>query len=82
MLMCCKSHCVLHDWPDEDCVRILDNQKTAMKRGHSKLLVHEIVLDLRNPEATRTSSDITMMGMASGKEREWPFWYLQLIEKG
>jgi hypothetical protein len=64
----CFSHFVLHDWPDSDCKKILDNLKPAMKKGHSKLLLHEVVLDPDNPQEIGTSADITMMGMASGME--------------
>jgi O-methyltransferase domain len=58
----------LHDWPDEDCKKILANQKVAMKKGHSKLLLHEVVLDSQNPKGLGTASDIAMMAMASGME--------------
>jgi hypothetical protein len=66
------SHFVLHDWPDAECKKILDNQKPSMKKGYSKLLIHEVVLDPLAPEASRTTSDITMMGMVSGMESKLP----------
>jgi ubiquinone/menaquinone biosynthesis C-methylase UbiE len=34
---------VLHDWPDSECIKILDNVRKAVKPG-SKLLIHELVL--------------------------------------
>lgn len=37
-------HSVLHDWPDEQCRKILENLAPAMKRGFSKLLINEIVI--------------------------------------
>lgn len=61
-------HLVLHDWPDADCKKILDNQKLSMKKGYSKLLIHEVVLDPNNPQEDGTVSDITMMALASGME--------------
>lgn len=63
-----SSHFVLHDWPDGDCIKILNNQKVAMTKGYSKLLIHEIVLDPTAPDATRTATDMTMMAIVSGKE--------------
>lgn len=39
-----------------------------MKKGYSKLLIHEVVLDLDEPKEIGTTADITMMAMASGKE--------------
>lgn len=62
------SHFILHDWPDADCKRILDNLKPAMKKGYSKLLLHEIVLESQSLSDMRTTSDITMMGLISGRE--------------
>jgi hypothetical protein len=61
-------HFILHDWPDADCKKILSNQKAGMKKGYSKLLLHEVVLDANEPKETGTASDIAMMAMVSGME--------------
>ena len=39
-----------------------------MKKGYSKLLIHEVVLNPNDPQDPGTSSDITMMAMVSGME--------------
>jgi hypothetical protein len=45
-----------------------------MKKGYSKLLIHEVVLDPKEPQEIGNTSDITMMGMASGMESmSYPF---------
>ena len=55
---------VLHDWPDEDCVRILLNCRAAM-RSNSLLLVGEEILepDPEHGQATGYLIDIQMMAM-------------------
>ncbi|KAK7740598.1 hypothetical protein SLS62_011099 [Diatrype stigma] len=67
-------HIVLHDWPDDVCVRILRNVAAAMEPGYSKLLIHEtLVADVR-PSPRVTATDISMMAIfasAERSEREW-----------
>ncbi|EED17232.1 O-methyltransferase, putative [Talaromyces stipitatus ATCC 10500] len=75
-------HFILHDWPDADCKKILSNQKAGMKKGYSKLLLHEVVLDTNEPKETGTSSDIAMMAMVSGMERTEAQWTSLLEESG
>lgn len=74
MLIAGFSHFVLHYWPDTECKRILENLKPSMKKGYSKLLIHKVVLDNQVPEASSTSSDITMMGMVSAMESKLSLW--------
>lgn len=57
---------ILHDWTDEECVRILSNlRKTIPDRA--PLLIIEQVVHPSNPESYRT--DIAMMVMTGGRER-------------
>lgn len=35
---------VLHDWPDEHCKQILSNLRPALKQGHSRILLNEIII--------------------------------------
>jgi hypothetical protein len=55
---------VLHDWPDEDCIRILRTCRAAM-RGHSLLLLGEEILepDPARGRATGYLIDVQMMAM-------------------
>lgn len=41
---CYFFHHIIHDWNDDDCVKILTNIAAVMKKGYSKLLLYEIVL--------------------------------------
>ncbi|KAI8276779.1 O-methyltransferase [Colletotrichum sp. SAR 10_99] len=67
-------HGVLHDWPVAKAQEILGNVAAAMERGYSKLLIHENMVNERNPVARVTSLDMLMMaGMAAAEktEGEW-----------
>lgn len=72
---------VLHDWPDRDCLRILENLKPAM-RGHpdSKLLICELVLPNRNPSAQFCLRDMNTI-IVAGKERAEMQWQ-SLLDQG
>ena len=67
-------HSVLHDWPDEQCQRILRTLKTAMEPSYSKILINEnIVREVSNSWQV-TSLDWTMMAMAGSAERTEAQW--------
>lgn len=53
-------HSVLHDWGDDDCVKILEKLKPAMKPGYSSLLINEIIVPSQDP-----AWPITSMGSES-----------------
>jgi len=60
---------VLHDWPDDDAVRILRTCRSAMRPG-SRLVVVEAVVPERavdDPEAVRM--DLHMLALLGGRER-------------
>jgi len=67
-------HMVLHDWPDSECVKILANIIPAMKKGHSKILLNEIVIPDRNANWFCTSLDILMMMVHAAQERTESDW--------
>ncbi|KAL4804202.1 S-adenosyl-L-methionine-dependent methyltransferase [Aspergillus unguis] len=66
-------HSVLHDWPDEQCFKILAKLVAAMKPGYSKLLVNENVIPDTGAYWETTSLDLIMMqiGAAERTERQW-----------
>jgi hypothetical protein len=78
---------ILHDWDDEECVKILKKCKEAIpsKANGGKVMIIDMVLDEQekgDPTATETHLflDMVMMVSLKGKERtvqEWP----QLIFK-
>jgi hypothetical protein len=73
---------ILHDWPDNDCLKILNNLIPAM-RGYpnSRLLISELVIPDRNPDSARVLRDMTML-VIGGKERSLMQWHSLLIQAG
>jgi hypothetical protein len=59
---------VIHDWKDQDAIRILRNTRAAMDFGHV-LLVVERVMPTQSPGTEAVLSDINMMVMNGGRER-------------
>jgi len=59
---------IMHDWNDEECLRILNNCSKAMKAG-SKLLVIEAVIPEGNDPHPGKFMDINMLAMTGGRER-------------
>jgi hypothetical protein len=37
-------HFIIHDWPDSDCIRIMERIRDAMKPGYSRLLINDAIL--------------------------------------
>jgi len=58
---------VLHDWTDEDCIRILANCRRAMK-PESKLLLFETLIQPEGGSETKLR-DLLMLVAFSGRER-------------
>jgi hypothetical protein len=56
---------ILHDWDDEDCLRILRHCRTAMP-GHGKLLVCEKVLPRGNEPSIAKTMDLVMLVLTNG----------------
>lgn len=73
-------HSCLHDWPDQECEKILGRVKEAMKPGYSKILINENVIPTTNAWWESTALDINMMALLSAQERTDADWQ-QLIEK-
>ncbi|XP_019266036.1 PREDICTED: trans-resveratrol di-O-methyltransferase-like [Nicotiana attenuata] len=71
---------ILHDWSDEDCVKILKKCKEAIqsKEKGGKVIIIDIVVDSQNGDnksfETQLFSDILMMVHVSGKERNPEEW--------
>ncbi|KAI0888386.1 putative O-methyltransferase [Annulohypoxylon maeteangense] len=67
-------HSVLHDWGDDDCVKILEQIKPAMKPGYSRLLINEIIVPDRNPTWPVTSMDQLVFVLGAIGERTEKHW--------
>lgn len=59
---------ILHNWTDDECVRILENCRRAMKPG-GKVLIMEMVIPAGNDEHFSKTLDMIMMALLPGQER-------------
>lgn len=62
---------VLHDWTDDECVRILENCRRAMRPG-AKLLAVDVVLPTGNQPHVGKVLDLVIMLLLTGQERTLP----------
>lgn len=65
---------VLHDWPDEDAVRILRQVRAAIGDRAARLLILEQVVAPRNQWDPAKLLDIDMLVVFGGRERTLPEW--------
>ncbi|KAL1565877.1 trans-resveratrol di-O-methyltransferase [Salvia divinorum] len=69
---------VLHDWSDEDCVKILKNCKEAISTKGGKVILVELVVEDREEDDKATETqllfDLKMMAVINGKERNEKEW--------
>jgi len=71
----------LHDWPEDECVKVLKNIGAAMIPGVSTLLISEIVLPLGQTDIETAWYDVCML-MFSGMERSEKQWMVLLEKSG
>lgn len=71
-------HRCLHDWPDSDCLLILQHLAAAMEPGVSRILISEIVMPVGHVDIQTAWSDINMLTF-SGVERSEKQW-VDLLE--
>ncbi|KAI1463483.1 uncharacterized protein F4812DRAFT_446295 [Daldinia caldariorum] len=62
-------HSILHDWPDEQCVKILTRLSKVMKPRYSKLLINEYAIPTVGAYWEATALDMVMMTGFSSRER-------------
>ncbi|KAL6641702.1 hypothetical protein ACP70R_019883 [Stipagrostis hirtigluma subsp. patula] len=69
---------VLHDWSDEDCVRILKRCKEAIstKEPKGKVIIIDIVVGSASKQMYEAQLliDLNMMVVMNGKERDEENW--------
>ncbi|KAK3010072.1 hypothetical protein RJ639_011134 [Escallonia herrerae] len=79
---------ILHDWNDEECVKILRRCKEAIpcKGKGGKVIIIDMVLDSQkgHPESTETQlcCDMAMMTMVTGRERNEKEWEKLFLDAG
>jgi O-methyltransferase domain/Dimerisation domain len=69
---------ILHDWDDQQCIRILQNCRQAMLPG-GRVVVIELLLGETGQPGLAPLMDVNMMVMMKGRERS-PAEYRQLLE--
>lgn len=67
-------HSVLHDWSDDDCVKILEALRPAMSEGYSIVLINELVVPSRDAAWPVTSMDHLMLVLGAMRERTEVEW--------
>jgi trans-resveratrol di-O-methyltransferase len=79
---------ILHDWSDEDCVKILKQCKKAVCSGNKpsggKVIIIDTVVGSAAKDAfeAQVTGDLLMMVMTSGKERDEHEWRRIFMEAG
>lgn len=68
---------ILHDWSDEDCIKILSNCRESMNKN-SKLLIIEAIVATGNTKDFAKDVDLAMLVLFGGKERTENEWQMLL----
>ncbi len=69
---------IIHDWGDEECIKILVNCRRAMNRG-GRVLIAEIVLPAGNEPSPGKWLDLTMLVMTHGGRERTESEYRNLL---
>ncbi|KAF7957958.1 hypothetical protein EAE96_003525 [Botrytis aclada] len=72
---------IFHDWPDNACIKILQQIIPAMKKGYSRILIVDLVLPDVGASVFGSLLDINMMPL-SGIERTEKHWKKLLEGEG
>lgn len=64
----------LHNWPDEECVKVLGHLGDAMKPGYSVLLLHEQIMPESGAGQWVSIQDLNMMALCGVAERSEKTW--------
>ncbi|XP_061351756.1 isoflavone-7-O-methyltransferase 9-like [Gastrolobium bilobum] len=79
---------VLHNWSDDDCIKILKNCKEAIsgKSKGGKVIIIDIVMNEKHDDhkmkEVKLCFDIVMMASLNGKERDEKDWNRLFIQAG
>lgn len=74
----------MHDWNDEDCVKILTQCKKAIPKPGGKVIIVDIVVGspLKAMLEAQVSFDLLMMVITGGKERDEHEWGKIFMDAG
>ncbi|KAJ7947040.1 putative O-methyltransferase [Quillaja saponaria] len=79
---------ILHDWDDDECIKILKNSKEAIssKGEGGKVIIIDIVINEKTEDHELTAAklyfDMNMMVACNGQERNEKQWEKLLLEAG
>ncbi|KAK4476986.1 hypothetical protein RD792_016187 [Penstemon davidsonii] len=74
---------ILHNWSDEECVKILKKCKEAIPSDKGKLIIIDMILDDQHEAfETQLFFDMVMMNLFRGKERTEKEWAKIFSESG
>lgn len=73
---------IIHDWPDDDALKILRNIAAAMEPGYSKLWIIDGIVPETNAPKPLIGLDITMMLFLRALERTEKQWHALLDQAG
>ncbi|KAJ8644148.1 hypothetical protein MRB53_005896 [Persea americana] len=77
--------CILHDWDDQECIRILKKCREAVPPKGGKVIIVDIVLDVESDSHysnMRRCMDLDMMLNTGGKERTEEEWKKLIYDAG
>jgi len=73
---------IMHDYNDEQCLRILKNVAAAMKKGYSQLVINDFILPEEKCPELSARWDMAMMAAMAGAERSETQWRSLLDRAG
>ena len=77
---------MLHNWSDEECIRILKRAKEAIstREPKGKVIIVDIVIGYPSKQASEAQllSDLLMMMITTGKQREEETWHRIFLAEG
>ncbi|KAI9689138.1 MAG: hypothetical protein M1822_000876 [Bathelium mastoideum] len=65
---------IMHNWPTDECIRILKNIHEAMTPGYSKALLCDLVLPDTGISPRQAALDLGMLTLHSGMQRSKQQW--------
>ncbi|XP_021739975.1 trans-resveratrol di-O-methyltransferase-like [Chenopodium quinoa] len=75
---------ILHNWSDENCIKVLKQCKEAIPRRDKggKLLIIDMVVGIPSDNLNQLLADVHMMSLLGGKERSEQQWKYLFINAG
>lgn len=85
MFLCFNLQWVLHDWGDEDCIKILRNCRKAIPRENGKVIIVEVVVKAEGSGVFDDMGfifDLLMIAHSSGGKERTEVEWKKILEEG